>query len=353
VVCTFSSNRLARVIACVESVLAQRPAPAQVVVVVDHNEDLRDELRSRLSDEVEVVVNDGEPGLSSARNTAVARSTGETIVFLDDDAVAHERWLASLLAGFEDPEVIGVGGHALPAWQGEAPRWLPDEFLWVVGCSYRGLPASGAVRNPLGCNMAFRAGVFARAGPFDPRVGRLGSRPFGCEETEFCTRAVRAIPGSRLVMVAGAEVDHHVPLERARPGYVLRRCYHEGVSKAIVRRLAGPATLNTERSYLGRVMPVRLWKCASRALTGPMRIDALGAIGVIVGGLLAAAAGYAGETLCITMRRASGRSEVAALGHAAGRSNLGSEPLSHPQVRQARAGPTDGAADIGGRLGKP
>ena len=140
VVCVFSPERLERAIACVESARAQRPAPAQVVVVVDHNEELRRRLRVRLPRDVEVIASKGERGLSSARNTAVEVSRGDTIVFIDDDAIAHECWLASLLAAFDGPGVVGAGGHALPAWEYEQPSWLPDEFLWVVGCSYRGLP---------------------------------------------------------------------------------------------------------------------------------------------------------------------------------------------------------------------
>jgi GT2 family glycosyltransferase len=237
VICTFSSARLAEAIKCVESVLAQRPRPKQVLVVVDHNEDLRRILRASLPSDVEVLANTGERGLASSRNTAVRISSGDTIVFIDDDAVAHPRWLATLLAAFDDPAVVGAGGHAVPVWEDHRPPWFPDEFLWVVGCSYRGLPRTGTVRNPLGCNMAFRAELFDRIGLFDPGMGRLGSRPLGCEETEFCIRAVRSLPEAQLVLVSGAEIDHVVPQERGRASYLLRRCFYEGISKALVRRL--------------------------------------------------------------------------------------------------------------------
>jgi glycosyltransferase involved in cell wall biosynthesis len=143
VVCTFSSQRLEQTIACVQSVLAQGPPPKEVIVVVDHNEDLRASLSARLPRQVKIVANAGEPGLSSARNTAVELSTGDPIAFIDDDAVAHGRWLARLLCAFEDPTTLGVGGDAMPAGEHRQPAWLRDEFLWVVGCSYRGLAESG------------------------------------------------------------------------------------------------------------------------------------------------------------------------------------------------------------------
>ena len=303
VICAFSLERLDQAVASVESVLAQCTKPAQVLVVVDHNEQLHAMLQSRLPRDVEIIANTGPRGLASARNTAVMASHGDPIVFLDDDAVAHERWLETLLAAFEDPDVIGVGGHALPQWEAEQPAWFPDELLWVVGCSYRGLPTTGVVRNPLGCNMAFRAEVFERVGSFDPAMGRVGSHPVGCEETEFCIRAARALPAGKLVLVSGAEVEHAVRRDRGRPSYLLRRCFYEGVSKALVRKLGDPRSLDTERAYVRRVLTRRLRDSGKAFLTGPERRAALGKIGATVGALLAAATGYAYGTVAIAMRQ--------------------------------------------------
>lgn len=303
VVCAFASERLEQTSTCVASVLSQRPAPREVLVVVDHNPSLEAQLRLRLSPAVTVVASQGERGLSHARNTALGLCHGDPIVFIDDDAVAGAGWLARLVSAFEDPSVIGAGGHAKPAWQGPRPGWFPDELLWVVGCSYRGLPQEGEVRNPLGCNMAFRAEVFDRAGRFDPGIGRLGTRPLGCEETEFCIRAMRAAPGGRVVLVAGAEIDHAVPPERATVSYLLRRCYYEGISKALVRRLGGTRSLDTERSYVRRTLPAQILASLRTAVTGPARRASLGRIAAILGGLASAAAGYLLGSVLFALRR--------------------------------------------------
>jgi GT2 family glycosyltransferase len=291
IVCAFASHRLEQTVACVTSVLRQDPPPGQIVVVVDHNEALEADLRARLPDHVEIVANADARGLSSARNTAIARSRGDYIVFIDDDAVAHQDWLARLLSAFDDPSVIGAGGHALPLWEAPAPRWLPAELLWVVGCSYAGQPDTGYVRNPLGCNMAFRADVFETAGMFNPAIGRLGSLPLGCEETEFCLRVARAVPGARISLIGGAKIDHHVPAGRATASYLLRRCYFEGISKALVRRLGDDRSLDTERTYLRHALPARMKVGARRALKGHLA-DGLGPIAAMLGAVGAAGAGY-------------------------------------------------------------
>jgi glucosyl-dolichyl phosphate glucuronosyltransferase len=292
VVCVFSSARLDQAVACVESVIAQRTKPAQVLVVVDHNDELREILRERLPRSVDIIDNAGARGLASARNTAVRASHGNPIAFIDDDAVPEEGWLETLVAAFEDPDVIGAGGHALPRWESKKPAWFPDELLWVVGCSYRGLPAAGVVRNPLGCNMAFRAEVFERAGLFDPGMGRVGSHPLGCEETEFCVRAVRGLAAGKLILVPGADVQHAVSSERGRPAYLVRRCFYEGISKALVRKLGDPRSLDTERRYVRGVLTRRVRDSGKAVLTGPERKAALGQIAATLGALIAAAAGY-------------------------------------------------------------
>ncbi len=100
---------------------------------------------------------------------------------------------------------------------------------------------------------------------FNPAIGRLGSLPLGCEETEFCLRASRAAPDARIALVSGAEIDHHVPAARATVSYLLRRCYFEGISKALVRRLGDGRSLDTERTYLRKALPARVKASVRRA----------------------------------------------------------------------------------------
>jgi hypothetical protein len=179
------------------------------------------------------------------------------VAFLDDDALPAGGWLTSLLAPFDDPRVLATGGTARPVWADGRPGWFPQEFDWVVGCSYRGQPEElGEVRNPLGCNMAFRRQVFAEVDGFREGVGRVGRRPLGCEETELCIRLRQRWPDSRIVLVPDAVVDHHVTPERHRFAYFRQRCFAEGISKATVTDSVGTGDgLSSERTYLTRTLP--------------------------------------------------------------------------------------------------
>jgi glucosyl-dolichyl phosphate glucuronosyltransferase len=291
VICTYTDRRWNVLLEVIEGVLAQDPPPDQLVLVVDHNERLRQRLQDAFSNLL-VVSSTEKQGLSGARNTGIARATGDVIVFLDDDAVPAEGWLEALVAAYGDEKVIGTGGIATPVWEDRRPSWMPEEFLWTVGCSYRGLPSDRRpVRNPIGANMAFRRCVFDAIGSFRDGIGRVGKTPLGCEETEFSIRALHALPGSLIVHIPEAIVAHSVPSDRARWRYFSSRCWAEGLSKALVTESVGNEQgLLSERTYTTRTLPRGVLAGFVDAISG----DVSGVLraGTIVAGLVITTAGF-------------------------------------------------------------
>jgi hypothetical protein len=240
---------------------------------------------------VRVAPNDDARGLSGARNAGVRATSGDIVVFLDDDAQARPGWLGTLLAAFE-PDVMAVGGSALPRWDRGRPAWFPEEFDWVVGCTYRGSPRERAdVRNLLGANMSFRRAALQAAGGFEGRLGRVGTLPAGGEETELCIRARRALPAMRIILDPSAAVDHRVPAARGRLRYFVQRCFGEGRSKAIIVALSGrEAGLATERGYVRRTLPRGVHR-GLRELIGSDRNGGRRAAAIVLG-LGVTTAGY-------------------------------------------------------------
>jgi glycosyltransferase involved in cell wall biosynthesis len=299
VICAHTLDRWADLQAAVASVRPQLADGDQLVVVVDHN----DELHARATETfggVEVVANTGPRGESGARNAGVAVTTGEVVAFLDDDATAEPGWLDALLGWYADPEVLGVGGAADPRWDTARPRWFPTEFDWVVGCSYRGLPTTAApIRNLMGCNMSFRRSVIDEAGGFYEGLGRTGNDGSGCSETEFCLRARRML-GGRYVFEPAARIRHRVPAGRTTLRYFATRCRAEGRAKAhLADREGADDALELERAYVRRTLPGGVVRGVAdltrRDTAGPARSLA------IVAGLAATATGY----LAGTVRRAA------------------------------------------------
>lgn len=294
-ICAYTMRRFDDLTAAVGSVVAQLRGGDECLVVVDYNDELyaRAEAEFAAYPAVRVVRNAATKGLSGARNTAIARSLGGVVAFLDDDALAGPTWLAEVLDALGEADVLGVGTAAVPWWPDEKrPAWFPPEFDWVVGCSYGGLPTERAdVRNVIGAAMAFRREAFELAGTFSDLVGRVGTTPTGCEETELCIRVRKAKPSARIVYLPDVAVRHHVTPERLRVSYFLRRCLGEGLSKARVSRLVGANDgLASERSYVSAVLPRAVVRELGRALRG--RIAGLGAATLIVTGVLCAGIGY-------------------------------------------------------------
>jgi hypothetical protein len=265
------------------SLRRQSRRPDQVVVVVDHNDDLRHRLAETLDGAagIDLVANTGGRGLSGARNTGVAAATG------DDD------WVTGLLAHYADPLVWGVGGAARPDWgDDDPPTWFPSEFGWVIGCTYTGQPLRPApVRNFLGCNMSFRRAAFDEVGGFTEGIGRVGTNPVGCEETEFCIRLRQAHPDAVLVYDPAVWVRHRVSDDRRRFGYFRARCLAEGRSKALVADEVGSGdALSSERSYATRVLPAGVLRGATDPFRGQR--SGLRRAGAIVVGLVLTSVGY-------------------------------------------------------------
>ncbi|MFE0752042.1 glycosyltransferase family 2 protein [Gordonia sp. NPDC058843] len=284
IVCCYTERRRRLLDTAIAEIRAQLCPDDELVVVVDHNETLMADLATAHPDAI-VRANDGSRGLSDARNTGTAAATGDVVVFIDDDACPAPGALAAVRARCADTGIVAVGGAVVAQWDSPAPRWFPEEFGWVIGCDYRGLPGDGsAIRNPIGAAMAVRRDALNDIGGFSTRLGRRGTMPAGCEETLMGIDLRRRDPSSEILRDTGFGVTHVVTDDRARFGYFARRCYQEGRSKAILSELAGSGeALASERRYTTRVLPSGVW----RHRRNPSRVGAL------VAGFVLTCAGYA------------------------------------------------------------
>jgi GT2 family glycosyltransferase len=271
VICSYADWRWDDLRRACASVEAQVGTKDELIAVIDHNDELLAKARAQLPG-VRVVHNDGKQGLSDGRNTGVRVSHGDVVAFLDDDAVARPGWLAGLRDTFASSEVAVAGTAVQPRWEGgRPPRWFPDEFGWVVGCSYRGLPkVKTTVRNPIGASMAVRRTVFGQVGGFSDVIGRVGTTPAGCEETEFCIRVTAQGDGHQVIFDPMTAVDHFVPAVRQTMKYFISRCFHEGRSKRIVSLLQGTgAGLSSERRYVRVTLPTAVFSGIAGAMRRP------------------------------------------------------------------------------------
>jgi glycosyl transferase family 2 len=304
IICAYTVDRWDLLTQGIDAVRHQTLLAAEVILVVDDNEELLQRARRELSD-VTVVPNRHSQGLSGARQTGADIARSPILAFLDDDAIPSPQWLAEMAAAYDHPEVLGAGGPVEPLWLAPPPAWLPPEYFWVIGCTYAGIPIeNGRIRNPIGANMSMRAKILRRAGSFEPTLARTnrGKKLSGtAEETEFCIRATRMHPGGYWAYRAGARVLHAVPPERTTWRYFVRRCRLEAAAKAVLTGLTGTsAGLQSEKAYARSVLPRAVARELKRVSRG--EVIGLARAGAIVAGLLITAASYVGQTMLLRAR---------------------------------------------------
>lgn len=224
--------------------LAQQEAPFEweILLVDNGSRDGSLELARRLERELAPrlrVVEEPTLGLSAARNRGIRVARGERIVFLDDDALPEEGWLAALAAALDEPGVLAAGGPIDPLFAGERPAWLESRYLPYLSAWDRGPEPHDLFYNelPRGTNMAFRREAFERFGLFSRHLGRRGRSLLSCEETEFGLRLERG--GARTRYAPAARVQHRVETERLTPGFLIARFAAQGRSEAVVDWMHG------------------------------------------------------------------------------------------------------------------
>jgi len=169
------------------------------------------------------------PGLSHARNRAVAETAdSQLLLFTDDDVRVEADWIAAYVAAAAaHPEADFFGGRVKPLFDGGRPVWLRDERMDLLdgfyGCYNLGPEEREIIGGdilPIGGSMGFRQGCFSNNNRFRTDLGVIGRSMGRGEETEFLGRLIRS--GKRGIYVALALCHHAVLPERLKFGCAFR-----------------------------------------------------------------------------------------------------------------------------------
>jgi GT2 family glycosyltransferase len=195
-------------------------------------------------------------GLNVARNTGVERSSGELVVFLDDDVAVSPGWLAALLEAADANRDVDVfTGPIHPRLEGRAPRSCGAEPPPITSLELG--DADLDARFAWGANMAIRRGALERIGPFDV------SLEHGGDEQEWQERLRAQTPGARVLYVAGAAVEHRRAGADARLCSLCRAAHARGraARRFDARRGEVPPLARELRTLAGCLGHVVLRRC--------------------------------------------------------------------------------------------
>jgi GT2 family glycosyltransferase len=228
IVCT--RDRPQELAGCLDSLLAQRLPPEEIVVVDDGS--AGPITRRVAAERPRTVYRRQQPlGLAAARNTGIRAARHDLIAFTDDDVRHHPLWLERLVQPLEQGGALAVAGLILP-FEIESEAQYVCERAWSFGQGYRArsfdaefLHGQAGRAAPVweigsGGSMAFRRRAFQEVGGFDERLeaGAAG----GSGEAELWCRllakgfACRYEPASVAYHKHRRELDQLADQVRAR-----------------------------------------------------------------------------------------------------------------------------------------
>lgn len=185
------------------------------------------------------LIHERRRGKSRALNAGIASTRGDLVGMIDDDERIGAAWYAEVFRAFQDDTLDFAGGPYHPDWGTTEPRWVPPEYLAVLGVSDGG-PAEADYSTDFpgilkGGNAVIRRRVLERVGPYDEHLGpSTYGRLLSCEDEDMYHRLLKH--GARGRYLPAMAVHHAVLPDRLRPGYFRRWCFSRGVSRGLLDR---------------------------------------------------------------------------------------------------------------------
>ncbi|AFY36329.1 glycosyltransferase family 2 protein [Calothrix sp. PCC 7507] len=260
IICTH--NRDTYLGAAIDSLLAQDfPAEFEVVVVDNGSSDRTCEVVAQRADNPRLkYIFEPIIGLSVARNTGARVASGEILAYLDDDAVASDRWLQILYSAYKNNTQLAIaGGKVTLLWpQGiQQPRWLSPGLAGNLGAYDLGnstvyIDQPGLT--PRGLNYSIRRSFLEEIGGFDLHLGRVGKNLLSNEELQMTEFALQR--GWQVAYLPEALVAHNVSPERLQRSWFLNRGWWQGISECYREQLTGKSGIGqlqrgSERFFRG------------------------------------------------------------------------------------------------------
>ena len=257
VICTRDrADFLRETLASIAEVKVPEAEVAELVIVdngsTDHTQDVVERCALGPFESIRCI-EEKRPGLSHARNTAVAATEGEIVLFTDDDVRVPTNWISGMIepirAGRADAVAGGVelAPHLRRPWQEEHPALISP-----LACT-RDISS----RNPdrmVGANMAIAKHLFKTLPPFDPNLD-AGS-PLGLGGETLFSHQLKA-EGFRLRSAFDVVVEHHCDAGRLSRTSYLKYAEKVGRSEAYID-YHWHGTTNS---------PIRLWAGLVRRYT--------------------------------------------------------------------------------------
>lgn len=241
------------------------------IIIVDGSTD------SNEQNKTELIVNtfggkyyfEPKTGVSVARNTGITESSGDILVFADDDFIVDMNWINNLIVNYKDPDVVGCTGRMLSYRDDDASKLYEKSMSFDRGNKKRIfskkdisilnlLSTITKIGNkrlldktpvPWGVGYgfySFRRNVFNQIGFFDINLGR-GTPAIGGEDPDLLYRILKA--GKIIIYEPKAIIYHN---HRQNFADIFKDAYNSGISMhAVIEKYILKKDLYISCCFLG------------------------------------------------------------------------------------------------------
>lgn len=214
-------NGATTIVSTVEHLLNQSLSPKEIIVVDDGSTDDTIEVLKPFETRINYQFKPNG-GPASARNFGARLATAEFIAFTDSDCLPDRNWLKNLLAGFDSPNVAGVGGSVKSVNDS-----LIGEYVDLLQMLEPAKNSNGEIEYLITANACFRREALLAAELFDERFRKPGG-----EEPALCRRMKEL--GHQFRSAPQAVVLHH---HRQTVGSFLRTIRNYGEGRYLLGKL--------------------------------------------------------------------------------------------------------------------
>lgn len=201
IICTFNREEL--FVKTVKYALDQNYDNLEIIIVdqtKEHQPDTKQFLES-VNDKINYIFLE-TPSITKARNVGLKNSTGEILIYIDDDTEFDESFIKNHVAmhmrGFEVVQGRVIERKHSP--QSHKPHWLAWNFKFSGNDD---CDREGPTNVITGCNFSVSKKAAEAVNGFDERFTRLAIR----EDTDFGYRCYKA--GFKMIFSPEAKLKHH------------------------------------------------------------------------------------------------------------------------------------------------
>lgn len=240
---------------CINSLIGQINKEVEIIVVDNHPKKTAKNIVSKYK-KVKYSF-EKNTGLSFARNNGWKKAEGKYVAYIDDDSIADDKFVGSIL-GFikKKPEIEAFGGSYSRYSNKKIPFWFPSNYGTMNNGRFLKKLTIG--REWLsGTNMIFKKSLLKKVKGFNNELGMNGKKVSYGEETDLLIRL--AVKNIDVFYEPKIKVSHLLSDKKIKLFWLLKDFFYRGQSTYYIQKTY-PKIFNSQRRRKNNIKQIIVQK---------------------------------------------------------------------------------------------